>query len=245
MNRPLIFFFTDFGVSGPYLGQMEAAVLNIAPDARVINLLADAPVANPRSASYLLAGLLCGLPENAIVVSVVDPGVGSERAALLVRCGGRQLLGPDNGLLALCLRNDPKASVQRLYYDKAELSATFHGRDLFAPAAGRIFAGQAVKLAPVESSIVGADWPAALEEVVYIDHYGNAVTGMPGTYLADDQALVLDATLITHAETYSAVPVGSPFWYRNSSQMIELAVNQGRADVQLGLGVGSRLTIGR
>lgn len=244
LNSQFIYFFTDFGTDGPYLGQMETAVLALAPSARVINLLADAPASNPRASAYLLAALLPELPENAILVCVIDPGVGGERDALLLRTGARTLIGPDNGLLAVCAGIDPRASVLRILHDKSQLSASFHGRDLFAPVAARVWCGKDVPLESLDSAImVGADWPGVLEEVIYIDHYGNAMTGLPAAYLRDTAKIVIGQHVLRHAPVFSAASDANPFWYRNSCGLIELAVNQGRAEEQLGLSVGSRLSI--
>ena len=244
MNSQLIYFFTDFGTDGPYLGQMETSVLALAPTARAISLVADAPASNPRASAYLLAALLPELPENAFLVCVIDPGVGGERDALLLRTGGRTLIGPDNGLLAVCAGIDPRASIQRILHDKSQLSASFHGRDLFAPVAAREWLGEDVPLEPMDRlTMVGADWPRALEEVIYIDHYGNAMTGFPADHLWDSAKIQAGTHVLHHAHTFSNAAGADPFWYRNSCGLIELAVNRGRADEQLGLLVGSRLDI--
>lgn len=243
-TRQLIYFFTDFGANGPYLGQMEAAVLKFAPTARVINLMADAPVSNPRSAAYLLAALLAQVPDNSILVCVIDPGVGSERDALMVRIGGRILVGPDNGLLAVSASMDPEAMAYKIPHDKSKLSASFHGRDLFAPVAARIWLGEDLPLESIHpSSMVGSDWPRALEEVVYIDHYGNAMTGLPADHLKDTAKIESGGQLLHHAPVFAAADKANPFWYRNSCGLIELAVNRGRADETLDLVIGSRLSI--
>lgn len=244
VTGPLIYFFTDFGADGPYLGQMESSVLTLAPMARVINLMADAPVSNPRASAYLLAALLSGLSEDAILVGVIDPGVGGERDALMLRAEGRTLIGPDNGLLAVCAGMSSEASLYKIPHDKTKLSASFHGRDLFAPAAARIWCGEKLSAEPIHlSSMVGADWPRLLGEVIYIDHFGNAMTGLPAGHLKDTAIIRLGPHILHHAHTFSAAARGRPFWYRNSCGLIELAVNQGRADEQLELVVGSQLSV--
>jgi len=244
MNSQLIYFFTDFGTDGPYLGQMETSVLALAPTARAINLVADAPASNPRASAYLLAALLPQLPENAILVCVIDPGVGGERDALLLRTGGRTLIGPDNGLLAVCAGIDPRANIHRILHDKSQLSASFHGRDLFAPVAARMLLGENIPLESMDtSSMIGSGWPGVLEEVIYIDHYGNAMTGFPADQLRDTGRIKQGPHVLRHAHTFSDARGAEPFWYRNSCGLVELAVNRGRADEQLDLVVGSRLEI--
>lgn len=243
-NNRLIYFFTDFGTGGPYLGQMETSVLAQAPAARVVNLLADAPLSNPRASAYLLAALLPELPDDAILVCVVDPGVGSERDALVLQTGGRTLIGPDNGLLAVCAGMDPGASVYKIAHDKSKLSASFHGRDLFAPMASSIWLGESMPLESMDTSaMVGSDWPRVLGEVIYIDHYGNAMTGLPADHLKDTAKIKSGTHVLRHAYTFSAAQGKDPFWYRNSCGLVELAVNRGRADERLGLVVGSGLDI--
>lgn len=244
MTNPPIYFFSDFGVQGPYLGQMETAVLQIASSARVINLIADAPAANPRASAYLLAALLAYLPDDAILVCVVDPGVGSERGALMLRSGNRTLVGPDNGLLAVCASMNSQASVYKIAHDSSKLSASFHGRDLFAPIAAKLWGGEDLPLESMKlTSMHGSDWPLLLQEVIYLDHYGNAMTGLPAEELDEGTDIIVGTHVLRHARTFSAADRGCAFWYSNSCGLIELAVNQGRADDQLDLAVGSQFTI--
>jgi len=94
-----IVLFTDFGPSGPYIGQMESVLLQAAPNVPVINLLSNAPTADPRLSSYLLAALRHGFPVNSIFLAVVDPGVGGTRRAVVLQADGQTFVGPDNGLL--------------------------------------------------------------------------------------------------------------------------------------------------
>ena len=244
VSQPLIFFFTDFGMAGPYLGQMEAAVLANTLQARVVNLAADAPTADPLHAAYLLNALAMEVPLGSILVCVVDPGVGGERRALMIESGQRTYLGPDNGLLAPIVNRDPHAVVAALCYDNRELSASFHGRDLFAPTAAELVKGQPVAAEPLSrEAIVGAAWPEELAEVIYIDHYGNACTGLQASRLSADVSLQMGNVKLPHAHTFGAVPAGTLFWYENSLGLVEIACNQGRAADQLGLSIGDHIGI--
>lgn len=244
VSQPLIYFFTDFGAAGPYLGQMEGVVLASAWQARVVNLLADAPTADPFHASYLLAALSGQVPLGSILVCVVDPGVGSERRALVVESGQRRFIGPDNGLLASIVNVDPEAVVSSLRYDSSKLSPSFHGRDLFAPVAAELVKGQIVDVAPLErEDIVGADWPVELPEVVYVDHYGNVCTGLRAKDRPHSVCLQVSGVRLCHARTFSTVEPGELFWYENSFGMVEIACNQGRAVDQLGLVVGDPIEL--
>jgi S-adenosylmethionine hydrolase len=234
-----VFFFTDFGPTGPYLGQMEVAVLGVLPDARVISLLSDAPVARARPSAYLLKSLLPYLPTRAGVVAVVDPGVGTARRALCILADGRWLVGPDNGLLAPAARAAGAVQVWRLDWVPAVVSVSFHGRDLFAPACARLLAGVEVprtSLSPEE--ILGWDWPKQLAEVIYVDHYGNAFTGIAADAVGDRTVLRCGAAQVPHARVFGAAPPGEPFWYVNSCGLVEIAVNGGSAAAALGLAIG-------
>ncbi len=244
VSQPLIFFFTDFGAQGPYLGQMEGVILATAWQARVINLLADAPAADPLHAAYLLDALAARLPPGVVIVGVVDPGVGGDRRALMVESAQRVFLGPDNGLLAPLVNGDKDARVHELTYDPATLSASFHGRDLFAPVAASLVTGQPVPVSPLQrSEIVGVDWPDELAEIIYIDQFGNACTGLKADCLPTSARLRLGNVQVQHARTFSAVEPGGLFWYGNSAGLVEIACNQGEAARRLGLSIGSALEV--
>jgi len=238
--RP-IFLFTDFGLGGPYVGQMSAAILAVSPHSRVIDLMHDAPAMRPDLAAYLLPACCGGLPRGSIVVAVVDPGVGGERAALLVESDGRSFVGPDNGLLS-CLPR--KAAVALIDWRPQTLSASFHGRDLFAPAAARLAAGMPLPVSPLPpNEMQGADWPAQSEQVVYVDGYGNCMTGIAAENVDHDCRIRVSGQAIGYAETFCRAPVGTPFWYVNSQGLVEIAANGASAADLLSLAPGSRILL--
>ncbi|MDY6943449.1 MAG: SAM-dependent chlorinase/fluorinase [Pseudomonadota bacterium] len=239
----MIFLFTDFGADGPYVGQMRAAIARVYPDVAVVDLCHDLPPFRPRSAAYLLAALVDQLPVGAIVVGVVDPGVGSERRAVVLTADGRCFIGPDNGLFSVVARRADQTHWRELIGARSRLSATFHGRDVFAPAAARVVAGQDLETAPMGQPAIGLEWPEDLAEIIYVDHYGNAMTGLRASHLKASDALALDSHQIPFARTFSDVPAGAAFWYENSNGLVEIAVNQGRADGGLGLRVGSPVRV--
>ena len=131
----MIFLFTDFGPAGPYLGQMEAVLRINAPGVDIINLVSDAPAGDPRLASYLLAALAADLPEGNVFLCVVDPGVGGERLPVALEADRRWFVGPDNGLLNTVAVRAKRVAWQIITWWPERLSASFHGRDLFAPVA--------------------------------------------------------------------------------------------------------------
>ena len=241
----MIVLFTDFGWNGPYLGQVKAVLRRMAPDADIIDLLNDAPPHNPKAAAYLLPAFLDVFPRGAVFLCVVDPGVGGERAAGILEADGRWFVGPDNGLFELVARRaGGEVTWREILWRPATLSATFHGRDLFAPVAANLAQGRLPRCAarPVDE-MRRRDWPDDLAEIVYIDAFGNAMTAIRASTLSPEILLNVDHVDLSFADTFSKVPLGQAFWYENSSGLAEIAINQGRADQTLGVQIGSTVRI--
>jgi S-adenosylmethionine hydrolase len=241
----MLVLFTDFGLDGPYTGQVNAVLQREAPGVPVIQLFADAPTGQPKPAAYLLAAYADWFPPGAVLLCVVDPGVGGDRRAVIAESGGRIFVGPDNGLFELVLRRGAQPHLWEITWQPASLSTSFHGRDLFAPVAARLAHGTAPNdLAKSIEIVTRRDWPDDLAEIVYIDHYGNALTGLRGDRLVASARLHAAGRVIAPAKTFSAVPAGEAFWYVNSNGLVEIAVNSGRADTALGLAIGTPIAIG-
>lgn len=239
-NVSLVALFTDFGRNGPYVGQMQAVLALQAPETPVVELLSTAPSFRPRPAAYLLAALASNMPEGALFLGVVDPGVGGERRGVIVRTERHWFVGPDNGLLALSARRAEAAECRYIRWQPPILSSSFHGRDWFAPVAASICRGEPLASeSAAPEGLVGWDWPMDLSEVVYIDDYGNAFTGLRAQDLDRASVLHLAGAEIRYARTFSAVKPGTPFWYENSSGLVEIAVSGGSAQRMLGLEVGA------
>ncbi|MFZ3234905.1 MAG: SAM-dependent chlorinase/fluorinase [Stellaceae bacterium] len=240
----MIALFTDFGLAGPYTGQVKAVLAQRAPGIPVVDLFADLPRGRPRPAAYLLAAYAAWLPPGTVIVAVVDPGVGSTRRAAAVEADGRFYVGPDNGLFEIVLRRARNTRGWEIVWRPESLSASFHGRDLFAPIAAEFAIGgaPAAMLHPIEIARV-AEWPDDLPEIVYVDHYGNAMTGLRATAVPAAARLGAGGRMLTRARTFSDAAPGSAFWYENSNGLAEIAVNGGRADAALGLAVGSPVAI--
>jgi S-adenosylmethionine hydrolase len=240
----MIVLFTDFGPAGPYTGQVCAVLQQAAPRVPVIQLFADAPAGQPRPASYLLAAYAVWFPAGTVLLCVVDPGVGGDRRPLVVEADGRLYVGPDNGLFEPVLRRAGSPRCWEIVWRPPLLSASFHGRDLFAPVAARLALGEAPGAMAREAVPARQPgWPDDLAEIVYIDHYGNAMTGLRGDCLAPGARLACGSRNVAPAEIFSAVPAGEAFWYVNANGLIEIAVNRGRADQALGLSVGTPVAI--
>ncbi len=242
--RKMIVLFTDFGLAGPYTGQVNAVLQQNAPGVPVIQLFADAPAGQPKPAAYLLAAYATWFPEGTVLLCVVDPGVGGERRGLIAEAAGRVYVGPENGLFELVLRRAARPRCWEIGWQPPMLSASFHGRDLFAPVTARLAQGEPPAALGSRAEPRGyPDWPNDLAEIVYIDHYGNALTGLRGESLPPGARLAAGGHSIAHAPTFSSVPRGDAFWYVNSNGLVEIAVNAGRADQALGLAIGSEVTI--
>ena len=240
INPKLIALFTDFGVSGPYHGQMHAALAAARVEQPVIQLMVDAPPFAPKPSAYLLAALADYLSPGIMVIAVVDPGVGSERRSILVKDSNQWFIGPDNGLLSQVARRSGSAEIEEIVWRPEHLSNSFHGRDLFTPVVAKICRGEYLsgpKL-PI-NSIVGYEWPSDLDEIIYIDDFGNAVVGIRATAVATEKNLIVADCKIGYARTFSEVSTGDAFWYENSMGLVEIAVNQGSAAEMFGLAIGS------
>ena len=241
----MIFLYTDFGYEGPYVGQMKAILQRLAPGITVIDIIHNAPICNPRSAAYLLAALAQESEAGDVWLCVIDPGVGSERLPILLDCGGVSFVGPNNGLLELIYRRVPGARRKVIEWRPEKMSSTFHGRDLFAPVTAWCALGMDVpgRYLNCTTRRPGEDWPDNLGEVIYIDFYGNVMTGIGGSTLTDDELIRAGSTELRYANTFSAVPDGAPFWHRNSSGLIEISCNQARAKERLNLKIGDLIEV--
>ena len=241
----MIALFTDFGPGGFYVGQMHAVLAGAAPGLPVIDLMNDAPAFSPKPAGYLLAALLPYLPTATVVVAVVDPGVGTDRLPAAVEVDGRWLVGPDNGVFEPSLRRAAASAAWHITWRPSRLSASFHGRDLFAPVAARIAADGIVPgdRIPVDR-LRRRDWPDDLTEIVHVDRYGNGATGLRAAALPADAALTAGGRRLTRARTFGDRPPGTAFWYENSVGLAEIAVAEDSAAATLGLTVGSPVAVG-
>lgn len=235
----MLVMFTDFGCHGPYLGQMEAVLRRKAPDVGVIDLVNDAPRTDPRHSAYLLAALARWWPQGAVFLCVVDPGVGGERRPVALEADGKWFVGPDNGLLnTVAVQSIDHVDWYEIVWRPNQLTPSFHGRDLFAPVAAALATGREEGMLRPWSGPDLSQWPEDLAEVIYVDHYGNAITGL--TYRHDWQGreLRMAGHRLSQARTFSDVATGEAFWYVNSMGLVEVAVNCGSAAEVLGIGIG-------
>ena len=239
----MIVLFTDFGLEGPYTGQMKAVLHQMAPGIPTIDLFADAPAGNPKAAAYLLAAYAQWFAAGTTFLCIVDPGVGGPRPPVILEADGCWYVGPGNGLFEFVERRAAKARSFDIEWKPENLSASFHGRDLFAPVAAMLARGDAPPGAPRKREDRRLDWPDDLAEIVYVDHFGNALTGLRASMLPPEARLAVAGRALERATTFGDRPPDTAFWYENSNGLAEIAVNRGRADRDLGLVVGSAVEI--
>ena len=241
----MIVLFTDFGANDIYVAQVKAALHQYAPTQQVIaDLLHTVPNFQAKPAAHLLAALKDFFPVGSVFMCIVDAGVGSDRDAVIVFANGCFFVGPDNGLLSVLATRDSGATVWRIKWRPDNLSNTFHGRDLFAPIAAWIADGKfpTDKVESVKSLKVNFD-AGDLAEIIYLDHYGNAVTGLRKGNVPLKAKLKVKQQSLSFAETFASVKRGAGFWHENSMGLIEISANQESAEKQLGLQIGCSITI--
>lgn len=240
-----IFLFSDFGNADLYVGQVKTVLARCAPEALVVDLLHEAPAFNVRAGAHLLAALLGQVPLASVVLAVVDPGVGGARRPVAVLADERWLVGPDNGLLSVAVARAADARVFPVTWRPPRASVSFDGRDLFAPVAamlarGELGAGDMEEAAGLDVRFGAED----LAEVIYVDHYGNAATGLRAHALVRGATLVVNGRSIGYARVFADVPQGEVFWYENSLGLAEIAANSASAARKLDLATGQRVTVG-
>lgn len=237
----MIALFTDFGWADPYVGQVHAVLRAAAPSVPVIDLFHAVAPFNVQAAAYLLPAYARSLPPGTVFVCVVDPEVGSARPAVTVRADQHWFVGPDNGLFVPLARRAQSLEVWQIEWRPAQLSATFHGRDLFAPAAAALARGARLSGARTRLQCEPA-WPEDLARIVHIDRYGNAITGLRACALAATEMTVRGRSL-PRAHHFDEHRPGTLFWYENSSGLAEIAATRASAAALLGLALNDEVTL--
>ena len=239
MTTPMLVLFTDYGWADPYVGQVKAVLAAEAPALPVIDLLHGAPDFNAHAGAHLLDALCRSFPAGSVFFCVVDPGVGGPRQAVVVEADGRWFVGPDNGLLSVVAARASQVRTWRIVWQPEHLSATFHGRDLFAPIAAWIAAGRFPQDKLKRCDKLDVEFDAAdLPRLIYIDHYGTAWTGLRGGLMAGESVLEVKGRSLPYCRTFSEAGKGAAFWHVNSSGLVEVAANRADAAELLGLKVG-------
>jgi S-adenosylmethionine hydrolase len=231
MNRATLL--TDFGTRDGYVAAMKGVIATIAPSALVDDASHDIPPGDILAAAFALRRYWKLYPRGTVHVVVVDPGVGSERAAVAMEAESRFLVGPDNGVFTFI---EPQRIVQ--LETSSAASHTFHGRDVFAPAAGRLLAGEHVEELGVRAaSLLRLDIPkpdGRQGEVIAIDRFGNLITNFTAAADVEIQGVVAEAKKI-----YSDVADGELLTLVNSDGWLEIAARNGSAAQTLGVTRGA------
>ncbi len=240
----MIATFTDFGTRGPYLGQVRAVLHQLAPTVPVVDIFTDLPAFDCRAAAYLLPAYSAGLPADSVCLCVVDPGVGTGRRAVAVRADDRWYVGPDNGLLSQVVRRAGSVAASSIDWRPDFLSNSFHARDLFAPVCAMLANGEPPPGGAVDSAALDRpQWPDDLAEILYIDAYGNAISGLRAAAISPGAQIELSGCRCAYRRTFAEAEPSTPFWYANANGLVEVAANGASAARLLALEVGRTLTV--
>jgi S-adenosylmethionine hydrolase len=265
---------TDFGMDDTYLGMMKAAIAGISPDARIIDLTHAIPPGDVQQAAFEAWRLRSYLPPETILLAVVDPGVGTKRRAIALKLPGLYCVGPDNGLFSFLLYSTDKYKAAELvnpHYQLQTISHTFHGRDIFAPAAA--YLAQDIPLedfGPISQELVRLPDPLLEDlgagsiqgEIMQSDHFGNLITSIgrfdntddglslkpwipsfPARTLSaqDYEALLPQGNVVPLGRTFGDAQKGEALAYIGSSSLLEIAINGGDAAKTLNLTPGDEI----
>ncbi|WP_041721110.1 SAM hydrolase/SAM-dependent halogenase family protein [Pseudodesulfovibrio piezophilus] len=262
MSRPrTIGLLTDFGLSDPYVGQMKAVLNKKAPACPVLDISHGVQPFNVPQAGFFLAASYCHFPKDAVILSVVDPGVGSDRKIVGLQLDERLLIAPDNGLLSLALETSWAKEIHAFDLSQAmvapkKISHTFHGRDVFSPLTAWLALGGDPKGLGGEidpSTLVSCAWSRpdvvqgrAIAHVLHTDRFGNCVLNLEAGSLGTPVELNMTSPSIgplAYVTTYADMPKGAPGLLEGSQGFLEIAVNQRSAAKEFGLSIGDKVTL--
>lgn len=244
----IITLLTDFGLSDTYVGQVKGAIVSIEPTAKLVDLTHAVPPHDILAGAFLLWSAVEVFPRGSIHVAVVDPGVGSTRLALAIRSRrGDVLVGPDNGLLMPALERlgglDLAVELNRAEFWRPTASSTFHGRDIFGPAAAHLARGVALERLgspvsdPVPLSFARPDGNTG--EVIHVDTYGNLVTNLTAADLPQRFRVRLGSLAIPFARFYAAVSPGELLALVGSAGLLEISARDASAATLTGASRGT------
>ncbi len=263
MPSPIVTFTSDFGLSDWFVGVVHGIIHGICPDARVVDLTHDIPPGHVERAAFVLEAAARDFPPATVHLAVVDPGVGTARRPLAVGARGQWFVGPDNGLLEWGLGDaaaEPHAVTESRFF-RNPVSRTFHARDVFAPVAAHLALGESVaafgpRVADPVRLVRALPRRAdglLVGRVMFVDHFGNALTSLTEQDLGDAfprqpearlQILVAGHTIRGLARAYGDAKVGTLLGIIGSSGRLEIAQVGGDASARLGLSEGDEVAVG-
>jgi|SRR5699024_6944216 len=257
--RNIITLTTDFGLKDYYVSAMKAVMLGIAPEVRLIDVSHDIPSQDIMAGSWVLKNSAMLFPSSTVHTVVIDPGVGTERKAIALQLEDQYFVGPDNGIFSLLTANRPYKAVRltKEEYLRRGPSDTFHGRDIFAPAAAHLSRGvDLTNLGEPVNELVSYRWMQPIADkdglegtVIHIDKFGNLITNISKSLIeeviADEEVKLYVGNVILDniATTFGDVAEGEPVAYIGSAGMLEVGINQGNAKQMLGVQKGAQLSI--
>lgn len=240
---------TDFGTRDHYVGTMKGVVASVAPDVRVIDITHQVPSFDIAAGAFAIAQAYRFFPAGTAHVVVVDPGVGSSRRPIAAQADGHLFIAPDNGVLSEIAGTAPKfeARLIRHRHGLAELSRTFHGRDLFAPVGARLASGLPFReVGPALADVTLLPTATASNDgrVLHVDGFGNVVTNFREGQVPLGACLsIAGRTICLRADSYASVPADRLFLILGSTGYFEIALNRGSAADALGARAGDRVRI--
>ena len=217
-------------------------MLAVCPEARLIDISHSIPPFDVRAGGFVLWAGSRDFPPGTVHLAVIDPGVGSDRRPLALEVGGSFFVGPDNGLFTPWLPGEAAIELTAAEYRLPQTSATFHGRDVFAPAAGRLAGGTPLTSLgrPIEDLVALPDPFGPV--ILWVDNFGNLVTNLEPPI---GSLSVGGRSVPGPLRTFADARRGEPFWYVGSLGLVEIGVREGRADELLEAGSGTSLVVRR
>jgi len=249
---------TDFGTRDYFVASMKGVILSIDPAAVIVDITHDIPPQSISEAAFTLRACYRDFPAGTIFVAVVDPGVGSARRAILAEAGGYYFIAPDNGLLSFILDSEADTRVFQISnaeFSASDISSTFHGRDIFAPAAAHLSRGAApAQYGPLISDLqrLPGTRPERISaneiegRIIHIDRFGNLVTNLSRNDLPSNFTLEIGGRIIeAHRQFYSKAEPGEVFSIWGSAGFLEISIRNGSAKDVLGAQTGQKIVIRR
>lgn len=260
---PIVTLLSDFGLKDVYIAEMKAVILSINPDTRIVDITHEIEKFNVHMGAFMLASATPYFPEGAVHVAVVDPGVGTKRRPIIIQTKRGFYVGPDNGLLVLAARKEEISHayhIENPEYMRPKVSTTFHGRDIFAPAAAYLSMGRSPsQFGPEIRDYVVPEFAKPymkknelIGQIMYVDNFGNIVTNISTKDLEELETNIGDLFHVRigrkrfdtrFCSAYGDVPAKTPLVIVGSHDFLEIAINQGDASRTFKLKIGNSFSI--
>ncbi len=261
MSHPILTITTDFGSDGPYVAAMKGVILSAVPGAQLVDVSHSIAPQNILEGAFIISDLVDMFPPGTVHLGVVDPGVGTARRLIAVSVAEQWFVVPDNGLITGVTRKRPPSGIWEIANPairRSTVSATFHGRDILAPAAAHVLkGGDPAVLGPVRTKFVtlqNLQWKrdelGGAGEVIFRDTFGNLITNIPAEAVVSDppESLTFDiggVRIDGLVRTYAERPTGTLVALVGSTGWLEIAVTNGDAARQLSVGPGTTVWLRR